>query len=179
MTWTIVRSCNFLIFFSVRLCEGSNYLCFPLMSDILMTQSAVVLSQSTVRNYLKGLIDFSGCPPPQQGALGAGYDVPGWRARRLVFNMTVKLQNPCLSSDLIPGQMDMKRVLISAAKQVIVLAGHKNWPTTCATSKPGVIIRMEIKIGFTGCLAQQVFSHLFSSCFKRACNVLNRCKFIS
>ena len=98
MTWTIVRSCNFLIFFSVRLCEGSNYLCFPLMSDILMTQSAVVLSQSTVRNYLKGLIDFSGCPAPQRGALGAGYDVPGWRVRRLVFDMTVKSQNRCLLS---------------------------------------------------------------------------------
>ena len=65
---------------------------------------------------IRKIIDFSGCPPPQWGALGDGYDVPGWRARRLVFNTTVKIRNSCLSSNLIPGQMDTKSVLISAAK---------------------------------------------------------------
>ena len=53
--------------------------------------------------------------------------------------------------------MDMKSVLTSAAKQVIVLAGRKTWPTTCATSKPGVITRTEIKTGFMAFPAHQVF----------------------
>ena len=51
----------------------------------------------------------------------------------------------------------MMSVLISAVKQVIVSGGHKTWPTTCATSKPGVIIRMKIKIGFMAFPAHQVF----------------------
>ena len=52
----------------------------------------------------------------------------------------------------------MKSVPICAVKQVIVVAGRKSWSITFATSKPGAIIRMEIKIGFTACLAHQVFS---------------------
>ena len=110
---------------------------------------------------IRKIIVFSGCPPSQWGALGEGYDVPGWRALRLVFNTIVKIRNSCLLSNLIPGQMDMKSVLICAVKQVIVAAGRKTWPTTCATSKPEAIIRMGIKIGFTACLARQVFSHFF------------------
>ena len=109
---------------------------------------ATILCGAEPIKKIRKISYFSGCPPPQWGALGDGYDVPGGRARRLVFNTTVKIRNSCLLSNLIPGQMDTKSVLISAAKQVIVLGGRKTWPTTCATSKPGVITRTEIKTGF-------------------------------
>ena len=142
----------------------------------ILKESFVVLNRSRKSERSQF---FSGCPPSQRGALGAGYNVPGWRARRLVFNTIVKIRNSCLLSNLIPGQMDMKSVPICAVKQVIVVAGRKSWSITFATSKPGAIIRMEIKIGFTACLAHQVFSHFFSSFCKRPCIVLTICKVIN